>query len=253
MGNAKAAKAAKKTFWLLLSALSVLCVPGVLDAQEESPAAARTTRLAVLQAEDRRAPTPRDLAIIRSGLHGGAAQTVRVAVRALGRLERPALIPDILPSLRHALPEIRAEAANAIAQAAQGWKSQPPAAAAIDGASSALAARLKIEAEPDVREAICDALGRLPYVDAAQAAAAERVLLEMSTRAEALTDRLGVAQGLEGLARTQRKVRGLGDEAAVLLRRLALPVKGEAITGARVRRLALEALTTAAAVDADTL
>ena len=99
------------------------------SAQDEPPAAPRTTRLAVLQAEDRRAPTPRDLAIIRSGLHGGDAQTVRVAVRALGRLERPALIPDIIPSLRHALPEIRSEAANAIAQAAQGWKGDKAPAA----------------------------------------------------------------------------------------------------------------------------
>src|SRR6478609_9503839 len=138
MWNAKAAKPAKKTFGFLLCVLCVLCVP--MAAQDEPPATPRTSRLAVLQAEDRRASTPRDLAIIRSGLHGGDAQTVRVAVRALGRLERPALIPDLLPSLRHALPEIRAEAANAIAQAAQGWKSQPPAAGTIDAASGALAA-----------------------------------------------------------------------------------------------------------------
>jgi cyclophilin family peptidyl-prolyl cis-trans isomerase len=236
----------------------------VVHAQDEPPAAPRTSRLAVLQAEDRRAQTPRDLAIIRSGLHGGDAQTVRVAVRALGRLERPALIADLIPSLRHALPEIRSEAANAIAQAAQGWKRgsgsgvqgsgfTAPTAAAIDGASNPLAARLKIEAEPDVREAICDALGRLPYVNAAQAESAERTLLEMAGRAETLTDRLGVAQGLEGLVRTQRTLRTPDDAALTLLRRLAIPLKGETVTGALVRRLALEALTNAAAVDVDTL
>ena len=240
--------------------LCVLCVlPGfffsaIVRAQDESPAAARTTRLAVLQAEDRRAQTPRDLAIIRSGLHGGDAQTVRAAVRAIGRLERPALIPDLLPSLRNALPEIRSEAANAVAQAAQGWKGdKAPAASAIDAASGPLAARLKNEAEPEVRDAICDALGRLPYVTAAQVDAAERTLVEMAARAETLTDRLGVAQGLEGLVRTQRTRRSPGDEAIAVLRRLALPLKGEAATGARVRRLALEALTTAAAVDVETL
>ena len=233
-------------------------------AQDESPAASRTSRLAVLQAEDRRAPTPRDLAIIRSGLHGGDGQTVRVAVRALGRLERPALIPDIVPSLRHALPEVRAEAANALAQAAQGWKegsglraqgsgSTPPTAAAIDSVSTPLTARLKVEAEPDVREAICGALGRLPYVTVAQADAAERTLIEMAARAETLTDRLGVAQGLESLTRIQRKLRPASDEAIALLRRLTVGVKSEAVTGARVRRLAVEALTTAAAVDVETL
>src|SRR5207248_3881780 len=162
-GTAEIAEIAKK---ILLCVLCGLCgsFRFVIYAQDE-PVAPRTTRLAVLQAEDRRGATARDLAIIRSGLHGGDPQNVRVAVRALGRLERPSLIPDIIPSLRHALPEIRAEAANAIAQAAQGWKegsglraqgsgSTPPTAAALDAASTPLTARLKIEAEPDVREAI---------------------------------------------------------------------------------------------------
>src|SRR3954464_2060379 len=130
MGNAKAAKSAKKTCWVfLLWGVWLLCVPCVFRARDDPAAAPRTSRLAVLQAEDRRAPTPRDLAIIRSGLHGGEATTVRAAVRALGRLERPSLIPDLIPSLRHALPEIRSEAANAIGQAAQGWKGDKAPAA----------------------------------------------------------------------------------------------------------------------------
>jgi cyclophilin family peptidyl-prolyl cis-trans isomerase len=260
-GTAETAKTAEKKRLCVLCVLCGFFLSSPLRAQEESPAAARTTRLAVLQAEDRRAPTARDLAIIRSGLHGGDAQTVRVAVRAIGRLERPALIADVVPSLRNALPEIRAEAANAIAQDAQGWKQgsglraqgSAPAAAAIDGAVNPLTARLKVEADPDVREAICGALGRLPYVTAAQAEAAERTLVEFAARGETLTDRLGVAQGLESLVRIQRKLRSPGEEAIAVLRRLALPAKGEASTGARVRRLALEALTTATAVDVDTL
>jgi len=257
-GTAERAKIAEKLAEKIL--LCALCVLGGFffswsaSAQDEPPAAPRTTRLAVLQAEDRRAPNPRDLGIIRSGLHGGDAQTVRVAARALGRLERPALIPDLIPSLRHSLPEIRSEAANAIAQAAQGWKGdKAPAASALDAAFAPLAARLKIEAEPDVREALCDAIGRLPYGTAAQADSAERTLIEMAGRGETLTDRLGVAQGLEALVRIQRKLRSPSDEALALLRRLAIPLKGEAATGARVRRLALEALTTAAAVDVETL
>jgi cyclophilin family peptidyl-prolyl cis-trans isomerase/HEAT repeat protein len=208
----------------------------------------------VLQAEDRRAPTPRDLAIIRSGLHGGNALTVRVAVRAIGRLERPALISDLTPLLRNALPEIRSEAANAIGQAAQGWKGgKAPAAAALDAVSGPLIARLKVEAEPEVRAAICETIGRLPYVGAAQVEAAERALIDMAGRSQTVTDRLGVAGGFEGLIRIQRKLRGPSDEALTLLRRLAIPVRGEASTGARVRRLALEALTTASAVDAEVL
>ena len=238
---------------LVLSWL-ILLVAAPAHPQDEPPAAPRTSRLSVLQADDRRAQTPRDLAIIRSGLHGGDAQTVRVAVRALGRLERPALIADITPLLRHALPEIRSEAANAIGQAAQGWKGdKAPSASAIDAVSNPLVARLKIEAEPDVRAAICDTIGRLPYVNAAQAEAAEGTLVGFAARADSVTDRLGVAEGLEALARTGRKLRKPGEESLAILRRLAIPARGEATTGARVRRLALEGLTTANAVDVDTL
>ena len=253
-GTAKNARHAEK---ILFCALCVLCgafLSSAAAAQDE-PTTPRTSRLAVLQAEARRAQTPRDLAIIRSGLHGGDAQIVRVAVRALGRLERPAVIPDLIPPLRHALPEIRAEAANALAQAAQGWKGdKAPAASALDSVFAPLAARLKLEAEPDVRAAICGALGRLPYVNAAQAAAAERMLIDAAgPAAERLTERLGVAQGLESLVRTQRAQRNASEDALVLLRRLAIGAKREVVTGARIRRLALEALITANAVDLETL
>src|SRR5690242_11363727 len=84
--------------------------------------AAITTQLAVIQAEERGASAPRDLLTIQNATRSDNIQTVRMAVRALGRIERPAQIPSILPSLRHSLPEVRAEAANAIAQAAQGFR-----------------------------------------------------------------------------------------------------------------------------------
>ena len=62
-----------------------------------------------------------------------------------------------------------------------------------------------------------------------------------------------MAQGLESLVRIQRKLRSPGDDAIAVLRRLALPAKGEASTGARVRRLALGGCSRATAVDVDTL
>jgi cyclophilin family peptidyl-prolyl cis-trans isomerase len=234
---------------MLLCALCVLC-GCVFSTYAQTPPSSSTTRLAVLQAEDRRAPTPRDLATIRSGAHSGDGQTVRIAVRALGRLERPALIPDIAPLLRHALPEVRSEAANALGQAAQGWKrDKAPTAAAIDAVVGPLVARLKVEAEPDVRAAICETIGRLPYGSAAQVEAAERTLVDMAARAQAVDDRLGVAKGFEALVRIQRKLRFPSDDALGVLRRYASPALGESLTGARVRRLALDALINADAVD----
>jgi HEAT repeat protein len=93
-------------------------------------------RLAVLQAESRGGTAARDLAAMRAGVGSGDPQTVRIAVRALGRLQKPALIADLTPALRHSIPEIRAEAANAIAQAAQGLKGDPKG-----GGSAAASAR----------------------------------------------------------------------------------------------------------------
>ena len=204
----------------------------------------QTTRLAILQAEDRRAPTPRDLAIIRAGARSGDAQTARVAVRALGRLERPALIADIAPGAAASAAGVRAEAANAIGQAAQGWKatSAPAAAATLDAALAALAARLKVEADADVRAAICETIGRLPYPTAAQVDSAERTLLEMACAPNRSTDRLGVAKGFEALVRMQRKLqppasRGASRIAASVWRRrtLAEPPTGAARPAARAR------------------
>src|SRR5262245_42767913 len=94
---------------------AVLC--GVRTAAQTVPAA----RVNVLVAEDRRGQFARDLATLRTAARSGDPQTVRIAVRAFGRLERTDVIPDITPALRYPLPEVRSEAANALAQAARGW------------------------------------------------------------------------------------------------------------------------------------
>jgi cyclophilin family peptidyl-prolyl cis-trans isomerase len=244
--TAEAAEIAEKSVFCALRVLCVLCLLCPLCEAQGS-----ATRLSILDAEDRRAPSARDLSVLRSGARSGNEQTARVAVRALGRLERPALVADIVPALRHPLPEVRTEAANAIGQAAQGWKGEkaPPSAAALDAVVAPLTSRLKVEEDSDVRGAICEALGRLPYTTAAQVEAAERTLVEMAGRATSVNDRLGVAKGFEALVRLHRKTRLPGSEALELLRRSAMPGRGESSTGARVRRLALEALINAAAVD----
>jgi len=231
----------------VLCALGVLCGCLVLplSASAQNPTA---TRVAIQQAEDRRAPSAADLATIRAGSRSADAQTVRIAVRALGRLERPALIADIASVLVRSEPENRAEAATAIGQAAQGWKKAPPAAGALDSAFTTVANRLKVEADADVRAALCETIGRLPYANAAQVERAERALVDMAMRADSVTDRLGVAKGFEALLRTTKTLRPASADATALLQRLAVPAPGEPTTGARVRRLSLEALLSAGVV-----
>ena len=235
------------------------------------PAAARdqaSTRLAILVAEDRRAPDARDVAIIRAGLRSPDAETSRIAVRALGRLERPELIPDIVLLLKSPLPEVRAEAANAVGQAAQGWKATPArrtpavrrAAAArlreaslsLDTAAAAVIARLAIEADASVRAALCQTIGRLPYTAPEHVRRAEASLLEALAHADGVEGRLGVAQGLEALIRLHGKLSAPSADTLARLRELAAPAAGGVVAGhgsitytprdARVRRLALEAL-----------
>jgi cyclophilin family peptidyl-prolyl cis-trans isomerase len=242
------------------------------------------TRLAILGAEDRRAPSAGDLALIRGGLHSRDGQTQRIALRALGRLERPSLISDIVPALKAALPEIRAEAANAIGQAAQGWKQPPELQSAvvrstlaarprmggftIDTVTSTLVARLNADSDSSVRAAICETLGRLPYTSGEQVRRAEAALLG-TARAESVIDRLGVAKGLETLIRLSRTLNPPSPEAIAKLRDLAalagrVPLTTDATPrpavtresttrDARVRRLALEALITAGAADEDVM
>ena len=192
-------------------------------------------RLAILIAEDRRAPAPRDVAVIRAGLRSQDAETSRLAVRALGRLERPDLIPDIVSLLKSSWPEVRAEAANAIGQAAQGSKE-----GGKDTAAAALIARLNVEEDAIVRAALSQTIGRLPYTTAAQAQAAESALLEALAHDDGVGGRLGVAQGLEALVRLHGKLSPPSANAVARLRELAT---SNATRDARVRRLALEALT----------
>jgi cyclophilin family peptidyl-prolyl cis-trans isomerase len=237
---------------LFLCVLCALC-GCVLRVSAQTPPSPIARRLAILQAEDRRAPTANDVAIIRAGARSDDAQTVRIAVRALGRLERPSLVADIVPALRFAVPEVRAEAATAIGQAAQGWKRDRGAApaATLDSVIATLVARLKVDTDPDVRAAICETLGRLPYTTVAQADRAETALLDASTRAETIVDRLGIAKAFEVFVRAHRALRPPSDAARALLRRFSMPVADEPATGTRIRRLALEALITAGTVDAD--
>ena len=213
-------------------------------------------RLGVLQAEDRRASSVADLAALRAAARSGDPQTARIGLRALGRLERAALIADILPGLQHSLPEVRAEAANAVAQAAQGLKEVAGPRPGLTAAQAALNTRLAVEADAGVRAVLCEAIARLPYVDTADIDKAESTLVGFAERATTSEDRLGLAKGLEALARLHRDRHRVDQPAIHVLQRLARADPGrpepDLLRDARVRRLALEALIAVGDVDLDT-
>jgi cyclophilin family peptidyl-prolyl cis-trans isomerase len=243
----------------LVCGLHLLCdlaAPAGADAQPG--AVVPPARLAILQAEERRAPTPGDVLTLRNGIRSRDPQAAVLAIRAIGRLERPALVTDLLPALRFTRPEVRAEAANAIGQAAQGWAGSPRPAGTLDIRSvlSTLIAQLEDEEQPSVRAALCETIGRLPYEAADDVARAEAALVEAGDEAEGVPDRLGVAKGLEALVRRQHERRPPGEPALDTLRRLARNEEDDESNGTvhprrdeRIRRLALEGLITAGAID----
>jgi peptidyl-prolyl cis-trans isomerase B (cyclophilin B) len=205
-------------------------VPGA--ALTQSPIEGRVN---ILLAAYRGATTAADLAVIRAGVRSRDPQTARIAIRALGRLERPSAIADLAPSLKSPLPELRAEAADAIAQSARSADRSSSVFALLSG-------RLEIEPDADVRAVLCESLGRLPYASTSEAARAEDSILGLLSRETGVMDRLGAAKGLEALGRRNRSIRPLGARAIASLRSLF----GRRSDPPRVRRLALLALMNAA-------
>jgi cyclophilin family peptidyl-prolyl cis-trans isomerase len=246
-----------RLFALLPSCLFAL-LPALAWAQPG--AAVPPARVTILQIEERRAPTPRDLTTLRTAVRNRDPLTAILAIRAIGRLERPSLIADLLPALRFPLPETRAEAANAIGQAAQGWRTAKTLTTAVTPATllTTLTARLADEEDPGVRAALCETIGRLPYRSAREVERAEAALVDLADRSDAVQDRLGVTRGFEALVRLHREIGPPGAPAIATLRALSgvtgdePPVPGsDPLRDSRVRRLALEALIAARAFDED--
>src|SRR5918993_3571131 len=205
---------------------------------------AQTLQERMLQAEDARPTTDAGLAPLMEGLKGNGRRT---AVRAIGRFERPGMIPLIAPALNDGVG-IRAEAANALAQMAR-------TPAAVAEVQKLLLARAAVDAQLGTWESwgeIAAALGRLPYDTAAQVAETEAVLLTGLPSPDSMNDvetaaMIGSARGLESLARTVRakKLPPLGERTWDLLRWAATAQRPPADPRSAItRRLAMAALVT---------
>ena len=209
-----------------------------------TPAGAQSLPERMLLAEDARPTTEAGLAPLIEGLKGTARRT---AIRAIGRLERPAMIPLVAPALADGVG-IRAEAANALAQMAR-------TPAAVTEVQKLLIDRAAIDASLNTWEPwgeIAAALGRLPYETADQVAAAEAVLVVGLPSPDSMNDvdsaaLIGSARGLESLARTVRakKLPPLASRTWDLLRWAATAQRPAADPrSVLARRLAMAALVT---------
>lgn len=209
---------------------------------------------AIIAAEDARATETADLQPLLDGVRSNSPAIQALAVRALGRLERPSVIPNILPLLAATSATVRAEAANALAQAVQG-----PGKPDSNAAAAPLHERLKSETDPMVRGVLYEAVGRLPYQSPDEIRDIELVLVNGTREAKdsAHIVLLGTARGFEALYRVHAKK---GPAAPAVLERLREIVRSKPDTttkpaqdnAARARRLLVTALQFVGA-DVDTL
>jgi peptidyl-prolyl cis-trans isomerase B (cyclophilin B) len=236
------------------SALACLALCGAgAYAQQNRPVQAEVPLHVILSIEDDRAASESDLGVLRSAARGPMSQA---ALRALGRLQRRDVIPDLLPYLTP--PATRSAAAASLGLALRG-----PALAGVPrgvqerAAVEALAAAGDMDlaaAEPTpALMSVSRALGRLPYDNLESFKSAETFLRRVLERPfPTLFDapHAGAARGLESLARLNRKLAALDEETIDRLRQDARRLDPRRDG---VQRNALAALIAAQGVDADTL
>lgn len=179
----------------------------------------------MLELEHARAENP---AALVAGLKSSNATIQRVAVRAIGRLERPALQREIEPLTRATDVDVRREAVNALAQM---------------GATYAFASLLPGEKNGFVRAMIYESLGR-----SARAVFSDAEPVLVAGLSDASVDaRIGAARGIESLLR--RNIRS-AKPSVNTLRALHLAIREN--TSEPLRELALLALNTAGDHDSTT-
>jgi vesicle coat complex subunit len=143
----------------MLFAVVLFCGFQTASAQQTAEALRRYAREweQMAAAEDARARTPEQLNILLRTSHSTEPELRRLAVRALGRLERAELSDSIAQALRDPAPRVRVEAAHALGQALS--------RSAAGNAQSLLMQALDGEPDPSVVAAIVETLGRLRYAN----------------------------------------------------------------------------------------
>lgn len=228
-------------------ALCLALAPGAGAAQTPSGPPDPVVLQRLLAAEDARGTGPDGLAPLLAARTGPDTMMRRVAVRGLGRLQRPELGRLLLLSLDDPLPSVRAEAANAVAQSVRrikrGTTSSDTTQLAVREAAAALSRALATEADSGAADLLGQSLGRLPLPDSAAARAGEEAI-----RARLATQQtLGLVHGLYTLARARRATGNLAPASVAMLRSLAVTAPDTA-----VRRMALLTLAAAGGLDSTT-
>jgi cyclophilin family peptidyl-prolyl cis-trans isomerase/HEAT repeat protein len=229
------------------------------------PAIAQSLPSRMIAAEDARVASETAIAPLLQGVRSADATIAAQAVRGLGRFERPALLPHILPVLADNRPRVRREAANALGQslATVSRAADRPLPPEVGMASRALLGRARVEQDPYVLGTIVETLGRLPLRAPADLREVERVARDLlpAGESEAPTAAArnpsphpaamaGAVKGLESLIRLNQKVQAAEPATINRLRAAATLVSDPADADfAVVRRLAWTAMAGAGAAN----
>jgi cyclophilin family peptidyl-prolyl cis-trans isomerase/HEAT repeat protein len=256
---------------IALVGAALILPPTALAQRTASPAGRPRMVLldAMLRAEDERGHGGAGVTPLLDGVASADSGLRRIAVRGLGRLERPDLIDHIAPLLTDSAESVRAEAANALAQSVSA--TPPPGdsqriagvRAAVDSVFALLIAPIRRERSPLVMGVLARSIGRLPYTMPAQARDAEEAIASIVGRASASSQPpasgrapapvlRGAAHGLYALARARRTLGALTSPSIAVLRTAAVYGRDSAANAeptveaaAAIRRLAWLALTAA--------
>ncbi len=214
---------ASHAFAVLAAVALVAMAPSHGVAQSQSP-----TERQLLEAEHLRG----DPAVLIAGTRSGNPRLQRLAVRAIGRFERPALLPAVEPLLRTADATVRMEAVNALGQMNIGYT---------------YAGLLTSERDAAVRGVIYETVGRVrpTPVDA-------EALLTKGLAEPQLAARAGAARGLESLIRRTGRTTKPADATIAAARRAVREPERTALA-ADTRENALLALSAAGDRDSATI
>ena len=229
-------------------AVAVLLLIGADRAIAQQPVGIDTMRLQqLLLAEDSRGTGIGGIAPLLDNLRSRDTLLRRVAVRGIGRLQRPDLGIRLLNALDDSIPAIRLEAANGIAQSLKrvrpGSVTSETMQLSPARAQAALITALRKERDLAVAGAIAEALGRLPVADSMNVRSIEMAILDRA----GTTPTYNMVHGIYTLIPRRRLGVGLSSRAIASLTHAATRSRTAA-----VRRLAVLTLGVAGALDSET-
>jgi peptidyl-prolyl cis-trans isomerase B (cyclophilin B) len=186
-----------------------------------------------------------------SGIEAFPPDLQRMAVRALGRLERPTLVPRIARFIMSANPVIRLAAAHALAQTFERASPDDVRRHSLS-AFQLLTRALRAERDDYVRAGMALSLGRLPYRTAGDVRAAESAILDVLEPADRKPAPETITQAAIGMELLIRRTRGLQPPSEGTIRALRALVMWHT-TAAGPRPAAMSALIAGAALDDEVL